>query len=63
MINTSLLSTTSRVETPFIGLRMGDATFGIYDKNVIGVKNNNIISRVKYPNYMQALSVKDKRCC
>lgn len=57
MINTSLLSTTSRVETPFIGLRMGDATFGIYDKNVIGVKNNNIISRVKYPNYMQALSV------
>ena len=55
--NTSLLSTTSRVETPFIGLRIGESTFGIYDKNVINSKNSNISARVKYPNYMTALTV------
>ncbi|MGM9544282.1 MAG: hypothetical protein ACI3T9_04800, partial [Romboutsia timonensis] len=57
MINQSLLSTTSRVETPFIGLRIGEATFGIYDKTVIGAKNSNIIAKINYPNYMTSLTV------
>lgn len=47
-----LLSSTSRVETPFIIATIGDITFGSYSKEQIGKK---VIT--KYPNFMDSLSI------
>lgn len=52
-----LLSTTTRVETPFIGVRIGEYTFGIWEKNVVGSSNLQITSKIRYPNYVTSLSV------
>lgn len=57
MAMTNLLSNTARVETPFIGVRIGEYTFGIWEKNVVGSENSRIKSRVRYPNYTTALQV------
>ena len=45
-----LLGTTTRVEAPFIVVKIGEYTFGLYNKNGNGVVTD-------YPNYMQSLSV------
>lgn len=47
--NLNLLSTTNRVEAPFIKVQIGNYTFGVYDK-----KNNSIT----YPNYVRELQTK-----
>ena len=58
--NLNLLSSTSRVEVPFIKVTIGNYTFGVYNKytnkhiDVYGVyKLNNIT----YPNYIKNLKI------
>lgn len=55
-----LLASTSRVETPFIYVTIGDYTFGKYQKEIRNVVGNNETGKrmvVTYPNYMQSLSI------
>ena len=52
MANLDLLSSTSRVEVPFIIATIGGYTFGSYNKENMG----NTIN-VNYPNYMQSLEI------
>ena len=62
-INTSisLLGTTARVVTPFIKVTIGDYTFGIYEKAVSGQSYDEYgvykLNKIKYPNYIQSLSI------
>lgn len=46
----NLLSTQSRVEVPFIQVKIGDHTFGVYDP-----KQQNIA--YKYPNFIKSLNI------
>lgn len=60
MSNINLLSTTSRVESPFIIAKMGGYSFGLYNKSTKVIIDstgsyNGIIT--DYPNYMTSLSV------
>ena len=52
MINASLISSTNRVETPFIIVKIGDYTFGHYGK-----QTSNNASKVTFPKYVQRLNV------
>lgn len=60
MSNLNLLGTTTRVETPFIKVTIGDYTFGVYDKkqgknlNIEGIYQYN---KIVYPNFIQSLNV------
>jgi len=56
----SLLSTTSRVEAPFIRVKIGGYTFGVYEERQSGIGNNGLYKNVstKYPNFVQSLEVK-----
>lgn len=60
-MNLNLLSTTNRVETPFIIAEFGGVSFGVFDmnsKNVIGSNNTPFSAiAVTYPNFMHSLSV------
>ena len=59
-MNTKLISSTSRVETPFIIATIGGYTFGSYSRDVknIIVNNKSYKSVVtQFPNYMQSISV------
>lgn len=56
----NLLSNTSRVETPFIKITIGDYTFGVYDKvssNGFDASGVFTINKIKYPNYVQSLQI------
>ena len=56
----SLLSNTSRVETPFIIATIGAYTFGMYnrkDVNIIGSNQSYIATHTTYPNYMKSLVI------
>lgn len=56
----NLLSTTSRVETPFITVKIGGQSFGVYDKKVQSIVDENGFSKkvtMTYPNYMKSLTV------
>lgn len=58
----NLLSTTSRVETPFIKVTIGKYTFGVHDKYSKNKSNNNLynafrINKIDYPDYVQDLKV------
>lgn len=56
----NLLSNTSRVETPFIKITIGDYTFGVYDKvssNGFDASGVYTINKIKYPNYVQRLNI------
>lgn len=60
MNNVNLLSSTSHVETPFIAVTIGEYTFGVYDKitqKKYGTKNLYNLNRIKYPNYIKALTI------
>ena len=60
MSNLSLLGSTSRVETPYIKVIIGDYTFGVYQKTDATVKDGQdfyIVSKITYPNYVQSLTV------
>lgn len=56
----NLLSTTSRVEVPFINVEIGGYSFGIYDKQTKSVTDNEGYSKkiiASYPNYIKSLSI------
>lgn len=62
MANLSLLGTQTRVEVPFVKVTIGDYTFGIFEKqdlkrgvDALGVYKTQ---RIRYPNFIQSLSVK-----
>lgn len=55
-----LLSSTTRVETPFISVQIGDFVFGIFNQSLEKIiQNNKLYSKVVsvFPNFMQSLSV------
>lgn len=58
--NLSLLSSTSRVETPFIKVTIGNYTFGVYNK-VSTLESDGygsyVLNKVQYPNYIQRLNI------
>lgn len=56
----SLLSNTARVEAPFIRVRLGGYTFGVYEERQAGVGNNGLYKNIstKYPNFVQSLEIK-----
>lgn len=53
----NLLLSQSRVETPFIGLKIGEYSFGIYNKETVGDAQVTPISKIMYPNYLHSLTV------
>lgn len=55
----SLLSVSARVEAPFIRVKLGGYTFGVYEARKAGIGNNGLYFNVqtKYPNYVQSLTV------
>lgn len=58
--NINLLSNTSRVETPFIKVVIGDYTFGVFEKvskTTFDAEGVYTINKIKYPNYLQSLTV------
>ena len=56
----SLLSITSRVEAPFIRVKLGGYTFGVYEEATAGIGENRMYTNVstKYPNFVQSLEIK-----
>lgn len=54
---TNLLSTTTRVEAPFIMVKIGKYTFGAYQKSSSKVSRWVTKSSVNFPNFMEDLSV------
>lgn len=55
--NLKLLSSLSRVETPFIKVIFGDYVFGVVQKTNIVIDENQIIKGITYPNYIQSLDI------
>lgn len=55
-----LLSSSNRVEAPFIRVELGGYTFGVYEEASAGVAGNHLYKTVsaKYPNYVQSLTIK-----
>ena len=51
----SLLAPSTFVESPFITAKIGDYTFGSYNKT--GVLPNGIARSITFPNYMQSITV------
>ncbi len=56
----SLLSSTSRVEAPFVRVVIGGYSFGVYEKNQKVTTNSGvaITTAEKFPNYIQGLNIK-----
>ena len=56
----SLLSSTSRVEAPFVRVKIGDFSFGVYEGPQKGLTHNGIYrtSSIKFPNYIKSMEVK-----
>lgn len=56
----SILSSSVRVEAPFIRVKIGGFSFGVYEEQQKGVGNTGFYKNVatKYPNYIQSLEVK-----
>jgi hypothetical protein len=61
MSTLNLLGFTTRVETPFIKVTIGDYTFGVFDKQDLkqGVDEFGIfkLQKIKYPNFIQSLDI------
>lgn len=56
----NLLSNSTRVETPFVKVTIGEYTFGGYDRTSelkSDGKGSYILNKVQYPNYIQRLRV------
>ena len=59
MSNLSLLSSTNRMEIPFIKVTIGEFTFGVYTRET--ANNNNVKYQgnlVRFPNYVQSLNIR-----
>jgi len=57
MANINLLSSPSRIETPYIKVQIGAYVFGVFDKTSINLTNGQVINNIKYPNYIQGLKI------
>lgn len=53
---TKLLGATSRIETPFISVQIGDYTFGVFNKS-ISSENYITYQRELYPNFVHSLNI------
>lgn len=57
----NLLSSVSRVETPFIKVKIGDYVFGVYDKKFkeqgTDAYGSYSLSKITYPNFVKSLSI------
>ena len=61
MPRASLLTAETRVEAPFIRVKIGDYTFGVYEGRTKTVNTNNGVitgTGIKYPNYIQSMTIK-----
>lgn len=56
-MNTNLLGNTSRVETPFISVKIGEFTFGVFNKENTSQGQHTNLSKYQYPNYIQSLDI------
>lgn len=56
----SILSSTVRVEAPFVRVKMGDYSFGVYEGKPKGLTHNGIYktSSEIFPNYIQSMEIK-----
>ena len=52
----NLLGSTTRVETPYVSVKIGDYTLGVYNRSVESISNTREES-FQYPNYIQKLTV------
>ena len=54
-----LLSSTTRVEVPYVKVTIGDYTFGVYSKTEATRLSNGfyVSAGIKYPNYIQRLDI------
>lgn len=61
MSSLNLLGYTTRVETPFIKVTIGDFTFGVFEKQDLkkGIDEMGVyrLQKVKYPNFIQSLNI------
>ena len=55
--NVNLLSSLSRVETPFVKVVIGDYVFGVAMKSNIVVNSNQVVQGNTYPNYIESLEI------
>lgn len=56
----NLLNTTSRVETPFIKVTIGNYTLGVFDKRTVqGVDKQGVYkyNKIQFPNFVQSLEI------
>ena len=53
---TKLLGATSRIETPFISVQIGDYTFGVFNKSVTS-ESYVTYQRELYPNFVHSLNI------
>lgn len=58
MANINLLSTTNRVEVPYIKVKIGEYVFGVFSKSKITDGTSYSQYGIQYPNYIQSLQVK-----
>ena len=59
MAKTSLLGSTTRVETPYVKVKIGDYTFGVFDKKERAKVDDDFYLKadIKFPNYVKSLGV------
>lgn len=58
--NMSLLGSTSRIETPYVKVQIGDYIFGVFQKKEAKLKDEAGFyqtTKIIYPNYIQSLNV------
>lgn len=55
--NVSLLSSNSRVETPFVKVTIGDYVFGVVKKTNVVVDDNQVVKGIQYPNFIDGLEI------
>jgi hypothetical protein len=61
MSGVNLLGYTTRVETPFVKVTIGEYTFGVYENTDLQRGQDSMgiyrLQKVKYPNFIQSLSI------
>ena len=59
----NLLSSPARVQVPWIKVTLGEYTFGVFSKDTLNKKSNEVSSNykalysVQYPNYVKSLNI------
>lgn len=61
MSSVNLLGFTTRVETPFVKVTIGDYTFGVYENQDLRNSRDELgvfkLQKIKYPNFIQSLNI------